>query len=204
MRSPRRTHLLSALGAALVVTMFARPAWAQDQADDEQPRIRVGAKVRVTTSGRARPLVGWLRRSRDRDSLRLFREPDDDIVAVSRSSIRRLEASEVRSALERAAPGMIMGGLAGLAISLAVIDTHSCGPDSSSLCRTLADLSKTRKAVGAFYGAGLGVLAGGLLSGVIVPAEKWTEVPVAGITLGTTSRGVSVSLVLPLSGSEGR
>lgn len=192
------------LCAALVVTTFARPAAAQDRSDEDEPRIRVGAKVRVTTSGQTRPFVGWTRRSGDRDRLRLIRERDYEVVAVSRSSIRRLEVSESRSGWEQAAPGMIVGGLAGLAIGLSVTDTHSCAPDSTSLCRALSDLSKVEKVAGAVYGTGLGVLAGGLLSWAIVPAEKWTDVPVAELTVGPVSRGDGLALTLRLSRLEDR
>lgn len=188
-----RSPVLAMVGAALLPALVAGPTLAQEEAAGEATWMEVGSRVRVTTDEATGPLVGWVD-ARGRDGFSLVRASDHAVVPISRDAIRRLEVSRVRRSIgEQSAPGMVAGGLAGLVIGVAITEEHSCQPDSF-LCFDFG----SEKLMAGMVGASLGMLAGGLLSWAIVPAESWTEFALAPSRVAAGPSGVVVTYALPL------
>lgn len=90
------------------------------------------------------------------------------------------------------APGLITGGLLGLAAGMAFTEEQSCKPESF-FCFDYG----SEKLMGGLLGGGIGSLVGGLVSGVILPGERWKDAAVPPLALGEGPRGASLALALP-------
>lgn len=189
----RWTPVLGTVAAVLAPPLLVGPTLAQEEAPERAPRAEVGSRVRVTTDEAEGTVVGWIE-ARDGSGLRLVRASDHAVVPIPTSGIRRLEVSETRRSVSRQmAPGMVAGGLAGLALGVALTEEHSCRPNAL-FCFDYG----SEKLLAGLAGAGLGMLAGGLVSWAIVPAESWRAVPPPGLALAAGPRGAVVALTLPL------
>ena len=198
------THARFARPAPLLIGLLAvvplgAPAGAQPaEAARDTAEVEVGDRVRVTTDRAPRPVVGWIE-STAGDGLVLVDEDRHEARAIPAAAIRRLEVSRVRrSGSEQATPGMIAGGLGGLALGVALTEEQSCEPDSF-LCFDYPD-----KLMAGLMGASLGVLVGGLVSAAIVPAESWADVSSPRVVVSGSGRGASVALRLPVPAGRPR
>lgn len=192
MTGPCWTQVLIVVGAVVVTPPVVGPARAQEEVPGESVP-EVGTRVRVTTDGTTEPMAGWIE-ARGGEGILLVRASDHAVVPISRDGIRRLEVSRVRrSGSKRSAPGMIAGGIAGLAIGVAVTEEHSCEPNSL-FCFDFG----SEKLMAGLLGATAGMLVGGLVSWAIVPAESWTEVPVASLRVAADPGGGGVALAVTL------
>lgn len=194
----------AALGGilALLCPLLPRAAAAQRPVEADPVAVAVGDRVRVTTDA-AGPEVGWIE-ALGPGTLRLVRQRDHEVVPLPPEAIRRLEVSRVRrSSTEQAAPGMILGGLLGLAAGIAVTEESSCNPESP-FCFDFG----SEKLYGGLVGAGAGVLVGGLLSTIVVPGESWSEAALPRLTVGGgeegTTLGATLTVALPFPARRSR
>jgi len=152
------------------------------QATSTSP-LTTGTRVRVTVrepSAPERTLVGPLR-TFDSQTLTLSTNGTSDHLALSRSSITRIEISRGRRGHTRS--GILLGAVLGLA-AVALKDV-GCGADCDS-SGTSAGFVAGAVAGGALVGAGVGTL---------VRSERWESVPWA----VAPARRASVPLQGPLS-----
>lgn len=188
-----RTTPAGALAALALAVLPAHAGAQQHRAAGDTAAVEVGDRVRVTIEGAREPAVGWID-ALGRGEFTLVRERDHESVRIQEEVIRRLEVSRVRrSGFEQAAPGLIVGGMLGLAAGMAFTEETSCEPDSL-LCFDFG----SEKLMAGLGAAGLGMLVGGLVSAAIVPAESWEGAEPPGTTLGAVRRGPALTLALSL------
>ena len=187
-----------ATALALVAALTTVPLAAQEAAPDDDDAgadtlASVGDRIRVVTSLSPEPTVGWIDAS-DGSGLRLVDERHHEVRLVPREEVRTLELSRTRrSSAERAAPGMVAGGLAGALLGAALTEEHSCRSEAL-FCFDFG----SEKLYGALLGASAGVLVGGLVSAAIVPAESWMDARLPRLTVATAGpRTTTVALVVP-------
>jgi len=185
------------LGALAVMLPGLLGSAAGDLSAQDAP-IETGARVRVTTSAGAEPIVGWID-AIDPDGVRLVREKNHGPIALARSEILRMERSRVRRSLDdQAVPGMIAGGVLGLVVGITQTEELHCDP-GSWLCIDYPD-----KALGGLGGAVIGMIAGSVISAVIVPGESWEDASVPAVTVETVTDGGGVALGLRIPLGSGR
>lgn len=198
-RRNRRPLIAGAL-AAVVASMFTAQGLVAQQPTEERGEIsgiEPGARVRITTAS-SRPALGWVDALEPR-GIRLVEERDHTVVTIPHDAIRRIERSRVRrSDARRAVPGLIAGGLLGLVIGVVTTENAEdvdCDP-RSPFCFDL-DLP-SNKVMAGFAGLGIGMIAGGLISGAIVPGESWEDASLPALTAGADARGAYLALRIPL------
>jgi hypothetical protein len=154
--------------------------------------VDAGARVRIMTSHGTSPMVGWID-AMGPDGVNLVRETDRRVVLLPRDEILRLERSRVRRSLaKRADPGMAVGGVLGLVVGFTQTEEQQCEP-GSWLCFDFPE-----KVLGGIGVALVGMLAGGLISAIVIPDESWEDASLPALMVETRSGGASVVLRIPV------
>lgn len=170
-------RVVAVAGALVLSTSMAAPA--------ETPELVEGSRVRVKVSTENRRVVGKLLGLDDR-SLNLQVEDEEAPRVFPREHIADLDISAGRRSLgRRALYGTMIGAVAGAAVVYGSSD-----PDD--------DLIFTRE-----EGAGIGALifgaAGALVGMLVIPAERWRNVPLDSIQVSfrpVQGRGAGVFLTV--------
>lgn len=204
-KGPRVAGLLAGLLAGLITAQglaAQQPSATSGERTDptaagESIGIEAGTRVRITTSSSPEPVVGTVG-SLEPGSIQLLRETDESIVTISREEIQRIERSRVRrTADQRAAPGMVAGGLLGLVVGVATTENAEetdCDP-RNPFCINL-DLP-SNKAMAGMGGFLIGMIGGGLISLAIVPGESWEDASLPTLTAGTDADGAFLAFRIP-------
>jgi hypothetical protein len=186
-RCPRRLQAL--VGTLVVVAalpgnrVLAQPV----------PTLETGARVRVVAvAASSKPVIGTIVRVDER-MMELRLADRKDLTFVPRAAIKKLEVSRGRRSRGRGALiGALIGGALG-AIAVLATPGQSCEP-SSNPWSCIGGISKGE---GALALGGLGAGLGALVGLVIPPAEKWTPVPMAQVSVAPgRQRRIQVSLSL--------
>ena len=199
---PRGGRPISALGLGFLAILFGAftgPAALAQERDATPARgssVAPGDRVRISTSTSAEPSVGWVD-GVESDAILLVDEDGHSLATISRADIRRLERSRVRrSGIQRAAPGILAGGLVGFMVGAMTAEQQHCEP-GSWFCPT------PPKATASVVGLALGMIGGGLISRAIIPGDSWESASLPTLTAGTGRGGGYLSVRIPV-GSEGR
>lgn len=182
------------VAAVLALALLPAPTEAQQDGEAEGvPTVQVGDRVRIAVEGAREPAIGWID-ALGREEISLLEERNHAVRSVRTGAIRRLERSRVRrSSSKQAEPGMIAGGMLGLAAGIAFTEEESCAQESF-LCIDYG----SEKLMAGLVAASLGVLVGGLISAAIVPAESWEAASAPRIELGVDPRAPSLAVAIPL------
>lgn len=158
-------------------------------------QVEPGTRVRVTENGQKR-VVGRLV-SIDETTLSVRPDGNAEPVAVSRSTLTRIDVSQRLGRKRRGATiGLLVGALAG-AVALASA-TEDCSRNDF-VCLFPREQQTTNTVLGAVVfgalGAGLGAL--------VAPGEKWESIPSQRVRLSlapTPGRGVAAQVTIRFGG----
>ena len=166
------------LFAAILVICFAPSLQAQVV-------LAEGMKIRFTTTSNQK-LTGVVR-ARIGDSVTVYTAPNGVPATVGLSSIRKLQVSRGKSAIQGAKKGALWGAGVG-AVLVGVLASGDCSSPYGASCD-----DQIREGPGAL---GIGALGGavcGTLIGSLVRSEKWETLanqPTVGITKGGLKLGL--------------
>lgn len=134
-----------------------------------QAGLREGVRVRVESPGA--PRVTGIVHSVSPDSIVVFAEPGATKLGFARTSIRKLEVSQGRSAASGAMKGALWGG--GIFGAIGLIAAVSADSDPNSDYYLVGESPYALALLLAVEGAGFGAIIGGF-----VRSEKWDNVNV--------------------------
>ena len=178
------------------LTVPAALAQQTDGTRVAESSIAPGDRVRITTFASAEPIVGRVLDVGPAE-VGLVDEDGDPVATILRADIRRFERSLGRRSIEqRIVPGALGGAFLGFIIAAASTEEENCDP-GDFICVDVPE-----KALGGFLGAGIGMLAGSLISLAIIPGESWEDASRPVLVAGSDARGGYLALTIPLgSGS---